>query len=1082
VGGLQAVTLVFTDLVGSTALASSLDPDVADAVRQAHFASLRTAVAANDGREVKNLGDGLMCVFATPSQALAGAVAMQQAVARDNRRTERALAIRVGVATGEVTEEDGDYFGDAVVEAARLCAAASPDEILATDVVRLLAGRRAGVEFRAVGDLELKGLPEPVATVAVAWHPLDDGTGPQPALVPLPARLVGRGAFGFVGRRHEQVTIAEARADAAAGRRRVVVVAIAGEPGIGKSRLAAEAAAVAWEGGDVVLHGACDEELAVPYRPWREALRHLIAHVGDDVLAAVGRRRLADLARVLPEIAERVPDLPDPVRSDAETERYLFYGAASALLAATTEVAPVLLVFDDLHWADRPSLALLRHVVTAADVTRLVVLATYRPAEVDAGTPVSDLITSLHRDPGVDRISLWGLGDEEIVALVEAAAGHPLGSGAADLARALTRETGGNPFFAGEVLRHLAESGLGSRDGLGRWTAVDPDVEIRLPESVREVVTQRVARLGPTSESVLAMAAVAGATFDLDDVAAAAGVEAEEALAVLEQALRAGLLHDEAVDTFAFAHALIQHTLYEQLGPTRRARAHRRLADVIEARAPARAGEIARHLGAAGAPSDLARAVRHAAEAGRQAMASLAPQDAVHWYALALEFGAAGPSDDAQRCALLCELATAQLAAGDPELRGTALAAARLADELGDTERLVRAALTDPFHASIVHDPDRIVVLEAALEAIGPDRVVDRVRLLAQLSRHLYFRDAARARVLHDEAWEVAERAGDATAVMAIAGVAPNGDPRSLYLHGEAHQRAVAAVGGGIDPGSLFPACYHLIGYAFAIADLEQLDAALARAMAIADQLGRPDFRYVATGASSDRALLVGDVETAERLAAEAYELGQSTGVAGAFVLHVARLADIRWHQGRSHEMTGLLAEAAASEPDVPILHLPGGEAGMADGRTLVEAVEQLPIAGGWLSAMEILAERAARAGDVAACRAARAALLPYAEMFARDVAPPSRGPVAFALGVLERALGDQEAADEWFGRSLAQCEAMRAPFFRARTEIEQARLLLDRQGDGDAARARELLLDARAIGSRHGYEALTRRAARLLD
>jgi len=201
----EHVTALFSDMVGSTALASSLAPDGADELRRGHFAILRQAVAEAGGTEVKNLGDGLMVVFGAASAALSCAVAMQQGIERDNRGREHSVGLRVGLSGGEVSREDDDFFGDPVIEAARLCARCETGQILAADVVRLTAGRRSRHECRSLGELTLKGLPDPVETVEVLWEPLAEAdTGP---VVPLPGRLAVAPAPGVVGRDAEMTAM-----------------------------------------------------------------------------------------------------------------------------------------------------------------------------------------------------------------------------------------------------------------------------------------------------------------------------------------------------------------------------------------------------------------------------------------------------------------------------------------------------------------------------------------------------------------------------------------------------------------------------------------------------------------------------------------------------------------------------------------------------------------------------------------------------------------------------------------------------------------------------------------------------------
>jgi adenylate cyclase len=195
--GRRTVTVIFTDLAGSTALSQRLDVASAEELREAHFGLLGAEVAAVGGVVVKNLGDGLMVICETPTAALACAVGMQQAVERANRVAAERLTMRVGISLGEATESDGDFFGDPVVEAARLCSMADGGQILATDVVRVVAGRHAVHELVPAGVLQLKGLPIPVACVEVRWEPLAlaDEVG-----VPLPARLTAGSRGAFVGR------------------------------------------------------------------------------------------------------------------------------------------------------------------------------------------------------------------------------------------------------------------------------------------------------------------------------------------------------------------------------------------------------------------------------------------------------------------------------------------------------------------------------------------------------------------------------------------------------------------------------------------------------------------------------------------------------------------------------------------------------------------------------------------------------------------------------------------------------------------------------------------------------------------
>ncbi len=349
-GRMAAVLL--TDLVGSTELLSRLGEDAFDGLRRAHFSALRERITRSGGDEVKTTGDGLLATFSSAADAVGCAVGMQQAVDVHSRTAGVRLAIRVGLSLGDVVFEDGDVFGTPLVEAARLVAVAEGGQILATATVRAVAGARSSAVFADLGSLELKGLPEPVAACEVAWAPLPVSSVPMPSLLTDIGRI-------YVGRDGEVERLARLWKEASAGERRLAF--ITGEPGVGKTRLAGELAKQVHVDGAAVLAGRCDEDLGVPYQPFVEALRHFVDHA-PELSTCLGRYG-GELARLVPELAERVPGLPAPLRSDPETERYRLFDAVAAWLAAASHEQPLLLVLDDPQWAAKPTLLLLRHVV-----------------------------------------------------------------------------------------------------------------------------------------------------------------------------------------------------------------------------------------------------------------------------------------------------------------------------------------------------------------------------------------------------------------------------------------------------------------------------------------------------------------------------------------------------------------------------------------------------------------------------------------------------------------------------------------------------------------------------------------------
>ena len=576
-GSVETVTVLFTDLVGSTGMASRIGPVAADEVRQEHFGILREAIAEADGEEIKNLGDGLMVAFGSASGALDCAAGMQRRLARRNRRSDEQFSVRIGVSLGEATREEDDFFGPPVIEASRLCAAADGDQVLVPDLLRSMVSGR-GHEFEPVGELQLKGMPGPVTAFQLGWR---SGDAEVARDVPLPGRLKGVPPVGFVGRREEQSRLDEIAAAAREGQRQVVL--ISGEPGIGKTRLATHAALEMHAKGSVVLFGSSTEGLEAPYSAWGQALSHYVAHGPREVIEAHIERHGGELKRLAPGLASRIPDLPQPKEADPETERHLLHAAAVGLLEAAAREDPLVVVFDDLQWADAQALALFKHLVASISDAELLVLGTYRDTELARGQRLTQLLGDLRREQGVHRIDLGGLGRDDVGALMEVAVGQELPAQGGRLVDEIIRETDGNPFFVAEILRHLEESGAVAPVEYGRWSLTGTLAELGLPQSIREVVTGRAARLGEETAELLSTAAVIGREFDLGLLSRISDQGEEEILDLLDRAVGVALVNEgRRAGRFSFAHTLVNHALYEELGATRRARTHRRIAEAVE--------------------------------------------------------------------------------------------------------------------------------------------------------------------------------------------------------------------------------------------------------------------------------------------------------------------------------------------------------------------------------------------------------------------------------------------------------------------------------------------------------------------
>ncbi len=712
-------TVMFTDLVGSTEIRSRVGEDAAETLRAVHDEVLGDAIAANGGQVVKHLGDGLMATFPSAAGAVAAAVAMQQELDLRNRRSDgERMQIRVGISTGDVTFDGDDCFGLPVVEAQRLEASAEPATIRCAEMVMLMARGRGGHEFASLGDLELKGLADPLPACQVLWSPLAQ---PEPQAVELGLPPVFAHATGlpFSGRDEVFEQLVDAWKRCVAGGFEVVL--LAGEPGIGKTRLAQELA-VRVQGGDGrVLGGRCDEDVTIPFQAFAGALDFFVRQTSPDrVLIELGEFP-GDLVRIVPELDRLVDGLPSALDDEPDVERYRLFQAVGSWLSVGGTDHPRLLVLDDLHWADKPTLLLLRHLISNPPVG-LMILCTYRDTDVDRTHPLSSMLADFRRMPAVDRIALDGLGDSGVRELLTRTGGHELDEQGLAFAEVVQRETSGNPFFLGEVLRHLAETGaLYERDG--RWVSDLRPEEAGIPEGIREVVGRRLSRLGDDVETVLRSAAVIGYEFDVDLLADVVGCDADDVLDALDIAARANLVIEVGVDRHRFAHALVRETLHGELSSSRRARQHRRVAEALEARhaddLDAVIAELATHWAEASAGGDPARAIELAIRAGDLAADRGAFENAVGWFQQALELMEDESSSSFDRRRTLVKLADVQIYTGSGiEARENGMAAARASLAAGDLGTACEAMAVSPrasFDSSDPPDPERTALLREVL-------------------------------------------------------------------------------------------------------------------------------------------------------------------------------------------------------------------------------------------------------------------------------------------------------------------------------------------------------------------------------
>ena len=1080
--------VLFTDLVGSTELRSRLGEDAAEALREQHDALVTGAVEASRGTVVKNLGDGFMATFAGASDAVGAAVAIQQAIERRNRSSSTALGVRIGISAGDVVIDKGDCFGTPVIEASRLCGAAQGGQILASEIVRWMA-RSGGTSFAPVGALELKGLAEPVPTVEVGWAPV-----PQ-SPVPLPTFLTDIGRI-FVGRDGELDRLGQLWKEAVAGELQVAF--LAGEPGVGKTRLAAELAGRLHEEGATVLAGRCDEDLGVPYQPFVEGLRHFVDHA-DELLDRLGRYA-GELARLVPELSERIPGLVAPIRSDPEMERYRLFDAVAAWLTATSAEEPVLLVLDDLQWAAKPTLMLLRHVVTAAGGGRVLVLGTYRDTELTHDHPLLELVPDLRRQGRLERLSVSGLDDVGVAALVEQASGRALDEAGLALARAVYEETEGNPFFVREVLRHLAETGAVEQHE-GIWTTRLPVDQLGIPEGVRDVVGRRLARLSGETNQALRVAAVVGPEFELGVVQAAGDMSEEALLAAIEEAAEARVLTEVSATRYRFAHALVRATLYESLTAARQVMLHRKTAEAIETIHEAALDDyvpaLAHHWAKASAPvTDTTRAVEYARRAGDQALAQFAHDEAAKYYASGLDLlgvGGAEPADP-RRLELLLGQGEAQRRAGDPGYRDTLLEAAELAQRRRDVKALARAALANTqghiWTAVFAVDAERIEVLEAAIAAIGEDDPPVRARLLATLGLELAWEpDASHRLGLSGEALAIARTLDDpatlAHVLLARDYTSTGPDTAAERLAATTELLAIAEQTG--DPVVTSRALSLRFKAAMELADVAEAERSLARNQALVAELGQPLLTWATLHHHASLRIFHCDGD-AEVAITAAHEFGEMIGQHPIFWmthwtalrLNQDRVAEtLEWWRVAAERTQSQMMKALAADWTAQTGEMPA--AAEVFDELAAMGFDHPPNNAAWIVFFTECAWLCARLGRVECVPRLRSALEPFADQLVLGAfAAWIGGPVAFFLGMLATAVGDWSEAEAHFAAAAATQARIGAPAWLAHTHVEWARMLLARADPGDHERAHDLLRQAVAIVSDRDVPRIEHDAAEL--
>jgi len=1098
------VTFLLTDIVGST-LRWEREPEAMAQAVTRHDELVEETVRSNGGTTLKARGEGdsTFNVFSRVSDAMSAALALDAALLAERWADNVEIVVRSAIHSGEAIEREGDYYGRTVNRAARLRALANGGQILLSGAAAAMVVDQLpdGARLVELGLQTLRDIERPETVYAlVPAHGRPEGrsaptSSPKPATgIPLPPGLPEAPEV-FVGRGAEIDRMLRAGAAISDLHRRVLIVE--GEPGIGKTSVVARVASTLSASGATVLYGRCDEESVLAHQPFAEALGHYVAHAPDAVLRAHTALHHGSLARLTPALRMRAA-VDEPRESTPDSERAQMFAAVADLLDRAAAVERVVFVIEDIQWADASTHQLLVHVAARADPAQLLLLVTARSGELAAEARLAELRVALERGSNVERVALAGLPDDSVRELLPLLGAEMPDDDTNQLAGRLGDETGGNPLFVRQVLRHLQESGALSGRTNG-WQLREGLHALDLPETLRDTIAQRVARLGEVVNHALTTASVLGREFELDVLTQMEPVDEDTLLDSLEQATRAGLIVElpGIVERFSFAHALVQQTLYEQLGSARRRRTHARVAEVLEdllgLEPGQRIAEIAHHALAGATRGDAERVVRIVLAASDDALARLAPSPVIAWVSGALALLDAQPvHDERARTELQLRLGEAQRLLGDAASRETLLTVGRWAAGAGATELLVRSALANNRGiVSVVGavDEERVEVLEAALQAVGDADSGERALLLGTLATELDSVDWMRAEELGAAGIAMARRLGDpATLLRALTHPGTGWRPHTLELRVRLATESSELAREIGDPLAAFMAAGNLCAAGYQQGDIDAADRALEHMREIVTN--HPDPTLVWLGGAFDilRSLLGDDLQTAEAKANANLQFGIDTGQPDAFSWYGSQLAAVRLQQGRSAELIPLVGQLVAANPGIlgfsAILarcHLDVGEP--APARALLDEAldrgfDSIPYEGSWMTSLAVWARIAHDLDDrVAACELL-GLLEPYDGQFAQS-GGGFGGAVSWSLGLLHATLGAFDVADDMLARAIAMHERMRTPYFTALAQTGWGQVLQDSGRDADA---RPLLECAFETGRRCGYGLIEKNAGALLQ
>lgn len=1083
----ELLAVMRTDVVGSTPYQLRVGDDVAVPSLANHLGQINAIAAAHRGKVVNRQGDGLCAVFPSVSAAIRAAQEVQ--ASSDRRSTwsnEDGFTLRIGVAAGEMVMNDLEAAGRPMIEAERLQTAAEPGQILCSASAAAMTGGRLDADLQPAGERSLKGYSNPVEVVTVAWSAL---ANPLAVLAPTFER---EPSTRFVGRAAQTERLEHLWQRATRGEPGLVF--IEGEAGVGKSRLARELAVTAHGHGAATLYVPCYADDEEPYGSLSRGLEHYVPRLrGQSYLLGPNA---GDLAPLMPEITDFFPDLVLSVPEDiSSAERSSVQRAVHGWLRTATADEPMLVVVEDIQWADDRTLSVLANLAHSLEHERLLVVATARPLVDDETTGP---LRQLQRHDLSTVLRLDGLDRPDTVALVAIIAGHSMEEQPETaFADRVWRQTDGNPFFVQALLRSLAARGeLRLVDG--RWTATGDLADAVSRSQIRETIRGQLVGVDEEGLELLRIAAVLGSEFTLSMLHRIADRRDIRDLGVVDKAMRAHMLVElpDRLDTYRFSHDIVRSTFESEVDPEERARIHELAARVvIENAGSADAADpavLSRHLAQSLDPEARAEAAIYAATAGHRASRADAYEQASALYARALRLmdDPAVTADDRVRADALLGAGLAAQKAGDPSAVEWLRRAVDAAEVLQDGALMARAALVrnrGMFSTLGGVDYQLVEALERSLVLMDDRPSTLRSATLAALGAELTWagdRDYQESVLAEAETMAVAledakkqETVENLCKVLVLKGNSI-WRPGTLSERLELSEVLEAKTTGLAIPGWRFAAASLGFQASMEAGLFARADLRLGRMERLADRLNEPIVHWFVNIRRAARWATSGQLEDAKAASEEAFAIGDEAWDSNESQLYYfGSQWIIHYHLGQLEALAepfSLAAELPNARPVLrPALAAIHAETGDLDAcRTQLEQVDESAFAGDdhdLLVTAAVTAIAARAVGDRTRANMAYQTLIPYEGQMI-DNASTHFGDVDHYLALAAATVGDHAEAIDRLKKATEKHRRLGADPLTARSRVEAERLRVETQDDADADRALSVLEQLAAECTNRGF------------